>query len=55
MIENEKNAVTLEKAAQIIKIDKSNAEFFIKNKFLQINFSVFKRIQMIRPHWCKHL
>lgn len=37
MIENEeKNAVTLEKAAQIIRIDKSNSEFFIKNKFLAL-------------------
>lgn len=40
MIENEKNAVTLEKAAQIIKIDKSNAEFLIKNKFLALKTNI---------------
>ena len=41
MIEtNEKNAVTLQKAAQVIRIDKSNAVFFIKNKFLALKTNV---------------
>ena len=40
-MENEtKNAVTLESAAKIIRIDKNNAEFFIKNKFLALKTTI---------------
>ena len=41
MIENDtQNAVTLESAAKIIRIDKNNAEFFIKNKFLALKTKI---------------